>query len=107
ELENQLTTKSKMLEELKQSLAFKGSADQTPETLSLRIPELCEMMDSLVSQVAQVKSSMLSVVEKWRSYEDTYKEIKLKIIRYAYFKDHNKCSAGSLNTVKHQVKILK
>ncbi|NWU90575.1 SYNE2 protein, partial [Upupa epops] len=107
ELENQLTTKSKTLDELKQSLAFNGSADQTPKALSLRIPELHEMMDSIVSQVAQIKASIQSVLEKWRLRDSVYKEIKQKIARYVYFKDYYNRSSGSLNTVKHQVKGLK
>jgi len=32
-------------------LALSGSAEQTPEALSFKIPELCEMVDSTVSQV--------------------------------------------------------
>lgn len=43
--------KSKTLDELKQSLASNGSAEQTPEAQSLRIAELCEMKDSIVNQV--------------------------------------------------------
>lgn len=40
-----------MLDELKQSVSLNGSTEQTPEALSLRIADLCEMKDSVASQV--------------------------------------------------------
>lgn len=40
-----------MLDELKQGVSLNGSTEQTPEVLSLRIADLCEMKDSVASQV--------------------------------------------------------
>lgn len=40
-----------MLDELKQCMSLNGSTEQTPEALSFRIADLCEMKDSVVSQV--------------------------------------------------------
>lgn len=40
-----------MLNELKQTVALNGSAEQTPEAAPFRIAELCEMRDNVVSQV--------------------------------------------------------
>ncbi|KFZ69064.1 Nesprin-2, partial [Podiceps cristatus] len=106
ELENQLTTKSKTLDELKQSLAMNGSAEETPEALSLRIAELCEKVDSIVSQVAQLKTSMQSVLEQWRVYDEVYAEVSLMTARYVYCIDQCKPSVVSLEALKNQVKTL-
>ncbi|XP_042654923.1 nesprin-2 isoform X2 [Tyto alba] len=105
ELENQLTAKSKTLDELKQSLALNGSAEQTP-ALSLRIAELCEMVDIIVSQVAQLKTSMQSILEQWRVYDEVYAEVSLMTTRYLYCIDQCKPSVVSLETLKNQVKTL-
>ncbi|NWI85802.1 SYNE2 protein, partial [Pitta sordida] len=107
ELENQLAAKSKTLDELKQSLTVNGSAEQNPETQSLRIAELYEMMDSIVNQVAQLKASMQSVLEQWRAYDDIYAEVSLMTARYLYCIEQ--CKPGeeaSLEALKEQVKIL-
>ncbi|NXG81612.1 SYNE2 protein, partial [Stercorarius parasiticus] len=106
EVENQLITKSKTLDELKQSLALNGSAEQTPEALSLRIAELCEMVDSVVSQVAQLKTSTQSVLEQWRVYDKVYAEVSLTTTRYLYCIDQCKRSVVSLEALENQVKTL-
>ncbi|NWX38267.1 SYNE2 protein, partial [Notiomystis cincta] len=108
ELENQLTAKSKTLDELKQSLALNGSAGQAPEAQSLRIAELCEMKDSIVNQVAQLKASMESILEQWRAYDEIYAEVSLMTTRYLYCIDHCKPSGEetSLEALKKQVKTL-
>ncbi|NXP52547.1 SYNE2 protein, partial [Heliornis fulica] len=104
ELENQLATKSKTLDEIKQSLALNGSAEQTPE--SHRTAELCDMMDSIVSQVAQLKTSMKSVLEQWRAYDEVYAEVSLMTTRYLYCINQCKPSVVSLEALKNQVKTL-
>ncbi|NXC08510.1 SYNE2 protein, partial [Orthonyx spaldingii] len=108
ELENQLTAKSKTLGELKQSLALNGSAEQTPEAQSLRIAELCELKDSIVNQVAQLKASMESILEQWRAYDEIYAEVSLMTTRYLYCIDQCKPSGeeASLEALKKQVKTL-
>ncbi|NXG02049.1 SYNE2 protein, partial [Sakesphorus luctuosus] len=107
ELENQLTAKSKTLDELKQSLALNGSEEPNPEAQSLRIAELCEMMDSIVKQVAQLKASMQSTLEQWRAYDEIYAEVSLMTTKYSYCIDQ--CKPGeeaSLEALKKQVKAL-
>ncbi|NWU58249.1 SYNE2 protein, partial [Dromas ardeola] len=106
EIENQLITKSKTLDELKQSLALNGSAEQNPEALSLRIAELCEMVDSIVSQVAQLKTSTQSILEQWRLYDEVYAEVSLMTTRYLYCIDQCKRSVVSLEALENQVKTL-
>ncbi|NXT55325.1 SYNE2 protein, partial [Pluvianellus socialis] len=106
ELENQLTTKSKTLDELKQSLASNSNAEQTPESPSLRIAELCEMMDSIVSQVAKLKTSTQSILEQWRVYDEVYAEVSLMTTRYLYCIDQCKCPVVSQEALENQVKTL-
>ncbi|KAJ7412926.1 nesprin-2 isoform X1 [Pitangus sulphuratus] len=108
ELENQLTAKSKTLDDLKQSLASNGSSEQTPEAQSLRLAELCEMKDSIVNQVAQLKASMQSILEQWRAYDEIYAEVSLMTTRYLYCIDQCKPSGeeASLEALKKQVKTL-
>ncbi|XP_014807094.1 PREDICTED: nesprin-2 isoform X2 [Calidris pugnax] len=106
ELENELATKSKTLDELKQSLALNGSTEQTPEAVSLGTAELCEMMDSIVSQVAQLKASMQSILEQWRVYDEAYAEVSLMTTRYLYCTDQCKRSVVSLEALENQVKTL-
>uniref|UniRef100_A0A8C8E8W0 Spectrin repeat containing nuclear envelope protein 2 n=1 Tax=Otus sunia TaxID=257818 RepID=A0A8C8E8W0_9STRI len=104
ELEDQLTTKSKTLDELKQSLALNGGAEETPEALSLRIAELLIKMVHL--QVAQLKTSMQSILEQWRVYDEVYAEVSLTTTRYLYCIEQCKPSVVSLEALKNQVKIL-
>ncbi|NXF31153.1 SYNE2 protein, partial [Nyctibius bracteatus] len=106
ELENQLTTKRKTLDELKKSLALNDSGEQTPEALSFRIAELCEMVDSIVSQLAQLKTSMQSVLEQWRVCDEVYAEVSVMTTRYLYCIDQCKPSVVSLEALKNQVKTL-
>ncbi|NXG80562.1 SYNE2 protein, partial [Baryphthengus martii] len=106
ELEKQLATKSKALDELKESLAFSGSAEQSPEALSLRISELCERVDSIGSQVAQLTTSMEEVTEQWRVYDEVYAAVNLKTIRYLYCVNQCKPSVLSLEALKKQIKTL-
>ncbi|NXF05130.1 SYNE2 protein, partial [Smithornis capensis] len=107
ELENQLAAKSKTLDELKQSLALNGSAEQTPEAQSLRIAELYEMMDSIVNQVTQLKTSMQSILEQWRAYDEIYAEVSLMTARYLYCIEQCKPrEEASLEALKKQVKTL-
>uniref|UniRef100_A0A8C3K9B5 Spectrin repeat containing nuclear envelope protein 2 n=1 Tax=Calidris pygmaea TaxID=425635 RepID=A0A8C3K9B5_9CHAR len=104
ELENQLATKSKILDELKQSLALNGSTEQTPEAVSLRAAELLTKVVRL--QVAQLKTSMQSILEQWRVYDEAYAEVSLMTTRYLYCADQCKRSAVSLEALENQVKTL-
>uniref|UniRef100_A0A8C4V5A0 Spectrin repeat containing nuclear envelope protein 2 n=1 Tax=Falco tinnunculus TaxID=100819 RepID=A0A8C4V5A0_FALTI len=104
ELENQLTIKSKTLDELKQSLALNGSVEQSPESPSLRIAELLTKVICL--QVAQLKTSMQSILEQWRVYDEAYAEVSLMTTRYLYCINHCKPSVASLEALEKQVNTL-
>ncbi|XP_030338707.1 nesprin-2 isoform X2 [Strigops habroptila] len=106
ELEDQLTTKSKTLAELKQCLGLNSSAEQTTAAQPVTLAELSEMLDRLVNQVAQLKTSMQSILEQWRVYEEAYEEVSLMTTRYLYCVDQCKPSEVSLEALKNQVKTL-
>ncbi|OXB54356.1 hypothetical protein ASZ78_006237 [Callipepla squamata] len=106
DLENQLAAKSRILDELKQSVSLNGSTEQAPEALCFGIADLSEMKDSVVSQVAQLKTSMQSILQQWRVYDDIYAEVSLLMTRYLYCIDQCKPSVLSLEALKNQVKTL-
>ncbi|KAM9013927.1 nesprin-2 [Ara ararauna] len=106
ELEEQLATKSKTLDELKQCLGLNSSAEQTPEAQPVALAELSEMLDSLINKVAQLKTSMQSILEQWRVYEEAHEEVSLMTMRYLYCTDQCKPSEVSLEALRNQVKTL-
>ncbi|XP_067151183.1 nesprin-2 [Apteryx mantelli] len=106
ELENQLAAKSKTLDELKRDVALKDSPEQTLGAASLRTAELCEMRDHLVSQVAQLRTSMQAILEQWRLYDEAYGEVSQMMTRYLYCIDQCKPFVVSLQALKNQVKTL-
>ncbi|KAM4667357.1 nesprin-2 [Amazona ochrocephala] len=106
ELEDQLATKSKTLDELKQCLGFNSSAEQTPEAQPVALAELSEMLGNLINEVAQLKTSMRSILEQWRVYEEAHEEVSLMTMRYLYCTDQCKPSEVSLEALRNQVKTL-
>lgn len=59
-------------------------------------------------QVAQLKTSMESILEQWRAYDEIYAEVSLMTTRYFYCIDQCKPSGeeASLEALKKQVKTL-
>lgn len=57
-------------------------------------------------QVAQLKTSMQSILEQWRVYDEIYAEVSLMMTRYLYCIDQCKPSVLSLEALKKQVKTL-
>ncbi|KFP37645.1 Nesprin-2, partial [Chlamydotis macqueenii] len=57
-------------------------------------------------QVAQLKTSMQSVTEQWRVYDEVYAEVSLMTTRYLYCIEQCKSSVVSLEALKNQVKTL-
>ncbi|XP_057272197.1 nesprin-2 isoform X1 [Pezoporus wallicus] len=106
ELEDQLATKSRTLDELKQCLSLNSSAEQTPEAQPVTLAELSIALNSLTNQVAQLKTSMQSILEQWRVYEEAYEEVSLMTTRYLYCIDQCKPSEVSLEALKKQIKTL-
>lgn len=57
-------------------------------------------------QVAQLKTSMQSILEQWRVYDEVYAEVSLMTTRYLSCIDQCKPSVMSLEALKKQVKTL-
>uniref|UniRef100_A0A663F6D7 Spectrin repeat containing nuclear envelope protein 2 n=1 Tax=Aquila chrysaetos chrysaetos TaxID=223781 RepID=A0A663F6D7_AQUCH len=57
-------------------------------------------------QVAQLKTSMQSILEQWRVYDEIYAEVSLMTTRYLYCINQCKPSVVSLEALKNQVKTL-
>uniref|UniRef100_A0A8C3IBR6 Spectrin repeat containing nuclear envelope protein 2 n=1 Tax=Chrysemys picta bellii TaxID=8478 RepID=A0A8C3IBR6_CHRPI len=107
ELENQLAIKSKALEQQKQNdMALEDGAKQTSEDMAVRMDKLHEMRNSVVSQVAQLKTSMQSVLQQWIIYDEACEEVNLMIISSLYCLEQCKPSVISLEALKGQVKTL-
>ncbi|XP_039390571.1 nesprin-2 isoform X4 [Mauremys reevesii] len=107
ELENQLAIKSKALDQLKENyMALEDGAKQTSEDMAVRMDKLHEMRNSVISQVAQLKTSMQSVLQQWIIYDEAYEEVNLMIISSLYCLEQCKPSVISLEALKGQVKTL-
>lgn len=57
-------------------------------------------------QVAQLKTSMQSILEQWKVYDEIYAEVSLMTTRYLYCINQCKPSVVSLEALKNQVKTL-
>ncbi|XP_075782511.1 nesprin-2 isoform X2 [Pelodiscus sinensis] len=107
ELENQLTIKSKAIDQLKQNyMPLEDGAEQTSEDTVVRMDKLLEMRNGIISQVAQLKTSMQSVLQQWLIYDETYEEVNLMIMSSLYCLQQCKPPVISLEALKHQLKIL-
>uniref|UniRef100_A0A8C3T368 Spectrin repeat containing nuclear envelope protein 2 n=1 Tax=Chelydra serpentina TaxID=8475 RepID=A0A8C3T368_CHESE len=107
ELENQLAIKSKAHDQLKPNyMALEDGAKQTSEDMAVRMDKLHEMRNSVISQVAQLKTSMQAVLQQWIIYDEAYEEVNLMIISSLYCLEQCKPSVISLEALKGQVKTL-
>lgn len=57
-------------------------------------------------QVAELKTSMQSILEEWRVYDEAYTEVSLMTTRYLYCIDQCKRSVVSQEALENQVKTL-
>uniref|UniRef100_A0A8B9GDL0 Spectrin repeat containing nuclear envelope protein 2 n=1 Tax=Amazona collaria TaxID=241587 RepID=A0A8B9GDL0_9PSIT len=108
ELEDQLATKSKTLDELKQCLGFNTLIlDFASIYDDLYVKTTQEIVTKVTYlQVAQLKTSMRSILEQWRVYEEAHEEVGLMTMRYLYCTDQCKPSEVSLEALRNQVKTL-
>uniref|UniRef100_A0A8B9G878 Spectrin repeat containing nuclear envelope protein 2 n=1 Tax=Amazona collaria TaxID=241587 RepID=A0A8B9G878_9PSIT len=109
ELEDQLATKSKTLDELKQCLGFNSTLilDFASIYDDLYVKTTQEIVTKVTYlQVAQLKTSMRSILEQWRVYEEAHEEVGLMTMRYLYCTDQCKPSEVSLEALRNQVKTL-
>uniref|UniRef100_A0A2I2ZCA7 Spectrin repeat containing nuclear envelope protein 2 n=1 Tax=Gorilla gorilla gorilla TaxID=9595 RepID=A0A2I2ZCA7_GORGO len=107
DIENQLAIKSKALDELKQSyLTLESGAVPLLEDTASRIDELFQKRSSVLTQVNQLKTSMQSVLQEWKIYDQLYDEVNMMTIRFWYCMEHSKPVVLSLETLRCQVENL-
>ncbi|PNI83755.1 SYNE2 isoform 5 [Pan troglodytes] len=107
DIENQLAIKSRALDELKQSyLTLESGAVPLLEDTASRIDELFQKRSSVLTQVNQLKTSMQSVLQEWKIYDQLYDEVNMMTIRFWYCMEHSKPVVLSLETLRCQVENL-
>ncbi|XP_070607106.1 nesprin-2 isoform X2 [Erythrolamprus reginae] len=105
-LENQLAVKSKEVDQLKNNLtALKGCPDAAKE-VGFTTTDLAEMRTSIINQVAQLKYSTESALECWKTYDETWDEIRLMLAYAMYCLEHSKNPFITMKSLKKQVEDL-
>uniref|UniRef100_A0A2K5XMG3 Spectrin repeat containing nuclear envelope protein 2 n=1 Tax=Mandrillus leucophaeus TaxID=9568 RepID=A0A2K5XMG3_MANLE len=105
--ESQLAIKSKALDELKQSyLTLESGAMPLLEDTASRIDGLFQKRSSVLTQVNQLKTSMQSVLQEWKIYDQLYDEVNMMTIRFWYCMEHSKPVVLSLEALRCQVENL-
>ncbi|XP_058149276.1 nesprin-2 isoform X2 [Dasypus novemcinctus] len=107
DIENQLAVKSKALDELRQSyLTLESGTMPLLEDTASRIDGLFQKRSSVISQVNQLKTSMQSVLQEWKIYDNLYDEVNMMTIRFCYCMEHSKPVVLSLEALRCQVQKL-
>ncbi|XP_039098054.1 nesprin-2 isoform X2 [Hyaena hyaena] len=107
DIENQLASKSKALEELRQCyLTSESGTMPLLEDTASRIDALFQKRNHVISQVNELKTSMQSVLQEWKIYDDLYDEVTMMTIRFWYCMEHSKPGLLSLEALGCQVQNL-
>ncbi|XP_015272130.1 PREDICTED: nesprin-2-like, partial [Gekko japonicus] len=102
-LESQLATKSEDMDQLKQAL---GDCTELPEEVVSRIDELDQQRSRVVNQVAALKSSTQTSVERWKLYDEAWEEVKSALTGASYCAEHSRPPVITLGTLRSQVESL-
>ncbi|KAJ6658015.1 hypothetical protein lerEdw1_001674 [Lerista edwardsae] len=105
-LENQLAIKSAVVDQLKLNYSASLDCTEAPEEMASRINELDEIRTRVDNQVAQLKTSALSAIEKWRIYDEAWEEVRLMLARILYCMEMNKPLVVTVETLRSQVENL-
>uniref|UniRef100_A0A673TZC2 Spectrin repeat containing nuclear envelope protein 2 n=1 Tax=Suricata suricatta TaxID=37032 RepID=A0A673TZC2_SURSU len=107
DIENQLASKSKAIEELRQCyLTWESGTMPLLEDTASRIDGLFQKRNGVISQVNVLKTSMQSVLREWKLYADLYDEVTMMTIRFRYCMEHSKPGLLSLEALGCQVQNL-
>ncbi|KAM5129334.1 nesprin-2 [Mantella aurantiaca] len=104
-LEEQIKAKSNVLEELEKSKPPAGDKKDFDEG-SLTSGNMLEKRDALVNQVAELKTSIHSLLRHWKMYTENYECVKKMLVKLIYVLDQAKRPISSLNCLKHHLKTL-
>ncbi|XP_044915977.1 nesprin-2 isoform X3 [Felis catus] len=107
DIENQLASKSKALDELRQCyLTSESGTMPLLEDTASRIDGLFQKRSGVISQVNELKTSTQSVLQEWKIYESLYDEVATMTIRFWYCMEHSKPGLLSLEALGCQVQNL-
>ncbi|XP_058511514.1 nesprin-2 isoform X4 [Ochotona princeps] len=107
DIENQLEMKSKALDELRQSsLTLESGTTPLLEDMVSKIDELLRRRDSVINQIHQLKNSMESVLQEWRTCGKLYEEANVMTIRFWYCLEHSQPAVLSPEALRCQVQNL-
>ncbi|XP_055989127.1 nesprin-2 isoform X2 [Sorex fumeus] len=107
DIENQLAVKSKALDELRQSdLTLESRTLPLLEDTASRIEELLRKRNSVISQVSELKPSMQSLLQEWKTYDKLLDEMNVMTVRFCYCVEQSKPVVLSLEALQSQVQSL-
>ncbi|XP_054988523.1 nesprin-2 isoform X1 [Sorex araneus] len=107
DIENQLAVKSKALEELRQGdLTLESGTLPLLEDTASRIEELLHKRDSVINQVSELKPSMQSLLQEWKTYDKLRDEMNVMTIRLCYCVEQSKPVVLTLEALQSQVQSL-
>ncbi|KAM9294370.1 nesprin-2 [Gastrophryne carolinensis] len=102
-LEEQMTAKSTLIEELERGEEVAGD----PSSFGLLTStHLGRKRDALFSKVLEKKTSLLSLLKHWKLYVKKYDTLQEMLIKLLYLIDQAKRPKSSLHCIKHQLKRL-
>ncbi|XP_018411527.1 PREDICTED: nesprin-2 [Nanorana parkeri] len=105
DLEEQIKAKSNVLEELERSAPPAGENRVFQEGV-LTSENLLKKRDALSSQVADMKTSIHSLLRHWKTYNENHEYIKKMLVKLLYKLGQAKRPISSLDCLKHHLKIL-
>ncbi|XP_072283758.1 nesprin-2 [Pyxicephalus adspersus] len=105
ELEEQIKAKSNALEELERSGVPAGDHSVFQKG-ALTSENLLKKRDALASQVADLKTSIHSLLTHWKIYNENYECVTKMLVKLLYVLGQAQRPVSSLNCLRHQLKIL-
>ncbi|XP_073465822.1 nesprin-2 isoform X5 [Aquarana catesbeiana] len=105
ELEEQIKAKSNVLEELERSEPPAGDHNVFQQGL-LTSENLMKKRNAFAGQVADLKSSIHSLLRHWKTYNENFECVKKMLVKLLYVDCQAKRPISSLNCLKQNLTIL-
>ncbi|XP_075699878.1 nesprin-2 isoform X2 [Rhinoderma darwinii] len=104
-LDEQLKAKSNEVEDLGANRASTGDQNVSNEGV-LTTEALYKKRDQVAKQVAELKTSTLSVLEHWKDYDENYEQIERMTVKLQYVVNQSTAPSSTMNCLNHQIKRL-
>ncbi|KAM3917975.1 nesprin-2 isoform 2-T2 [Leptodactylus fuscus] len=104
-LEEQLKAKSTGIEELEANRVAIGGESGSSEGV-LTTEALFQKKDQVAKQVAELKTSTLSVLEHWKDYNDNYGQVQKMTVKLQYVLDQSTTPSPSMNSLNQRLNRL-